>query len=58
MKVVKWFDFSRIEEVFDVNPICFGQHLEWNNLEENVGIPHAPSQDLETQKDQQSDRHC
>jgi hypothetical protein len=50
--------FSRIEEVFNINSICFWQHLERNNLEEDVGVPHASSQDLEAQKNEDGDGEC
>ena len=50
--------FSRIEEVFNINSICFWQHLKRNNLEEDVSVPHASSQDLEAQKNKDGDGEC
>ena len=35
--------FSRVEKVFDLDAVDLRQHLKWNNLKENVCVPHAPS---------------
>lgn len=43
---------SWIKEVLNGDSIFFWQTLERNNLKNNIGIPHAPSEHSETHKDQ------
>ena len=59
MRVVYFIVFvltsSSFEEVFDFNPVFFWKWFKWYNLEYDVGVPHALSEDAESHHDKNGD---